>query len=321
MTEDEWLNCTDPTRMLEYLGPMVIVSNSWGGDPAMLPQDRLDRQERGDYGHAVNVIGTIPAKTSERKIRLFCVALCRAMWERFKHRESREAIEASERFADGKIHVGDLSAYHWRAHISNLPPATDIGTSRNLALRVSWGEAFTSRNNHFPAERRLNHLCFSEDCGIDKRTQCDMLREIVHYPESTINWDDSWRTPTIMSLATAAYDSATSSNCWVCNGVGEAFYTDERDGGVFAFGADNIKELHFLEATNSEQLGVVRKTCHMCFGGRRNTNGHLDGWSLAVLADAMEDVGCCESAILEHLRGHGPHVKGCWALDKVLGRD
>lgn len=39
---------------------------------------------------------------------------------------------------------------------------------------------------------------------------------------------------------------------------------------------------------------------------------------LPVLADALEDSGCTESAVLEHLRGPGPHVDGCWALEHAL---
>jgi hypothetical protein len=42
---------------------------------------------------------------------------------------------------------------------------------------------------------------------------------------------------------------------------------------------------------------------------------------LAVLADALEDAGCTDAAILDHLRGPGPHVRGCWALDLILGRE
>ena len=41
---------------------------------------------------------------------------------------------------------------------------------------------------------------------------------------------------------------------------------------------------------------------------------------LPILADALEDVGCTEVAILEHLRSPGPHVRGCWALDLILGK-
>jgi hypothetical protein len=41
---------------------------------------------------------------------------------------------------------------------------------------------------------------------------------------------------------------------------------------------------------------------------------------LPVLADALEDAGCDDRALLGHLRGPGPHVGGCWALDLILGK-
>jgi hypothetical protein len=41
---------------------------------------------------------------------------------------------------------------------------------------------------------------------------------------------------------------------------------------------------------------------------------------LPILADALEDAGCTDAAILDHLRGPGPHTRGCFALDLVLGK-
>ena len=41
---------------------------------------------------------------------------------------------------------------------------------------------------------------------------------------------------------------------------------------------------------------------------------------LPVLADALEDAGCADRELLNHLRGPGPHLPGCWALDLVLGK-
>src|SRR5262249_12141598 len=43
------------------------------------------------------------------------------------------------------------------------------------------------------------------------------------------------------------------------------------------------------------------------------------------LAQALEDAGCQERAILEHCcrddhYGLGQHVRGCWVLDLLLGR-
>jgi hypothetical protein len=43
--------------------------------------------------------------------------------------------------------------------------------------------------------------------------------------------------------------------------------------------------------------------------------------AMPILADALEEAGCTEAALLEHCRGGGPHVRGCWALDAVLARE
>jgi hypothetical protein len=42
---------------------------------------------------------------------------------------------------------------------------------------------------------------------------------------------------------------------------------------------------------------------------------------LPILADALEDAGCGDADLLAHLRGPGPHLPGCWALDAVLRRE
>jgi hypothetical protein len=49
-------------------------------------------------------------------------------------------------------------------------------------------------------------------------------------------------------------------------------------------------------------------------------SGHLELARLAVLADALTDAGCEDATLLEHLRGGQLHVRGCWALDQLLGK-
>ena len=41
---------------------------------------------------------------------------------------------------------------------------------------------------------------------------------------------------------------------------------------------------------------------------------------MPILADALEEAGCDDPDILAHCRGDGPHVRGCWVVDLVLGR-
>jgi hypothetical protein len=41
---------------------------------------------------------------------------------------------------------------------------------------------------------------------------------------------------------------------------------------------------------------------------------------LPILADALEEAGCAERALLDHCRGPGPHGRGCHVLDALLDR-
>jgi hypothetical protein len=41
---------------------------------------------------------------------------------------------------------------------------------------------------------------------------------------------------------------------------------------------------------------------------------------LPVLADALDDAGCANPDALAHCRGDGPHARGCWVVDLLLGK-
>jgi hypothetical protein len=70
MTESEWLECTDPKPMLEFLG----------------------------------------ARATQRKLRLFAVACCRRIWPVLTDPRSRNAVELAERSADEPVSDEELDA-------------------------------------------------------------------------------------------------------------------------------------------------------------------------------------------------------------------
>jgi len=41
---------------------------------------------------------------------------------------------------------------------------------------------------------------------------------------------------------------------------------------------------------------------------------------MPILADALQDAGCDNANILNHCRSDGPHVRGCWVVDLLLGK-
>ncbi len=42
---------------------------------------------------------------------------------------------------------------------------------------------------------------------------------------------------------------------------------------------------------------------------------------MPILADALQDAGCENDDVLSHCRGPGPHVRGCWVVDLILGKE
>jgi len=59
--------------------------------------------------------------------------------------------------------------------------------------------------------------------------------------------------------------------------------------------------------------GAVRKMAQAIYEKRRFAD-------LPILADALEEAGCTDAAILAHCRGGGEHVRGCWVVDLLTGR-
>jgi hypothetical protein len=61
------------------------------------------------------------------------------------------------------------------------------------------------------------------------------------------------------------------------------------------------------------QDGMVPKLAASVYESRRFDE-------LPMLADALDEAGCDDRDLLDHLRGPGPHVPGCRVLDAILGK-
>jgi hypothetical protein len=101
MTQEDWLVCNEPQRMLEFL--------------------------RG--------------KVSERKLCRLSCAFCRSIWHLLPDRRSRHAVETAERFADGRADERQLiaawnGAIEARKRMS--ASASEHGIMLRNAIRVFW---------------------------------------------------------------------------------------------------------------------------------------------------------------------------------------
>lgn len=67
--------------------------------------------------------------------------------------------------------------------------------------------------------------------------------------------------------------------------------------------------------------GLVRRLAEQAYEERSLPAGTLDIARLAVLADALLDAGCTDADLLGHLREPGPHCRGCFGIDHLLGKE
>lgn len=78
---------------------------------------------------------------------------------------------------------------------------------------------------------------------------------------------------------------------------------------------------HPVTINPSWQAPTVIALAQTAYDNRILPAGTLEPDRLAVLSDALEDAGCDNADILNHCRQPGDHVRGCWVLDLLLGRE
>jgi hypothetical protein len=74
-----------------------------------------------------------------------------------------------------------------------------------------------------------------------------------------------------------------------------------------------FRQVHVDPAWLKWNGDVIRKVAQAVYDARRFEE-------LSVLADALEEAGCAEEAILTHCRQPGVHVCGCWVLDLLVSK-
>jgi hypothetical protein len=173
--------------------------------------------------------------------------------------------------------------------------------------RRSW-ELLTDKRS-----RRAVELAEAHADGLVGRTELQAAREAAvaaWYSVRAARGDE---------VAAWAPVTASSRKVMLENGVGEGF----------AAAGTKVEVLRDLfspvpspvgPSVLAWQDGLVARLAGAAYEDRLLPSGHLDPDRLAVLADALEEAGCTDAELLGHLRGPGPHTRGCWAVDAVTGR-
>jgi hypothetical protein len=86
------------------------------------------------------------------------------------------------------------------------------------------------------------------------------------------------------------------------------------------FGPLLFREVKIDPLLLTKNDSLIPKLARAAYDHRALPSGAVDGAHLLVLADALEEAGLTDAEVLGHLRSGGPHVRGCWAVDVVLGQ-
>jgi hypothetical protein len=254
MMEQEWLECINPPPMLEYLSNHRKL-----------------------------------CKTNGRRFTLFAIACCRRIWQLILTESCRRAVDVAERYVEGLaseeerctawsdgfssvveegIHLNESDCQeliYWGRIYGGFAVQAALGlvgaggvTASSVASNAAIDLALDARRKR--SGQDASAMAFDATYATEQIAQAEIIREIVGNPFRPVVIDPGLLTPTVLSLAQAAYDN------------------------------------------------------------RNLPSGHLDNARLAALADALEDVGCDNADILNHCRQPGVHVRGCWVLDLLLGK-
>jgi hypothetical protein len=223
---------------------------------------------------------------SDRKLWLFGCACCRRVWPALTDDRSRAVVERREQTVDGLCSGKQFPATHAAAL-----QAIEDSTSKILHDLDLDFEAISE-----PWDRRAPEVApnFATKAAASATSP------------DTAGW-----------LAAVASGHVAEVVRCLCSGDKGAAYNQER-----AAHCDLLRDI----VGNPFRPVMVGPSwlppsfsllVRAAYEERRMPSGLLDVARLAVLADALEDAGCTEPTILGHLRGPGPHVRGCWPLDQL----
>lgn len=224
------------------------------------------------------LLGDLPATLPRRKLLLFAVACCRRLGTAVTGPEMQRLLAASEAHADGEI---DAIRYRKEVNLAILShsrsPSNKGRNHPDRAPLVALGLLVVTFENRFS---RIGTGLSGHDLAAVRKALKDLLVQLAHQGKQ--------------GGTTSAFDDARA------------------------------REQRHLAAVLRDVVGPRSASADVAPLARddRTVAGLLAGVvadaaydRLPILADALEDAGCADGELLRHLRGPGPHFRGCWAVD------
>jgi hypothetical protein len=229
-------------------------------------------------------------RADERKSRLFACACVRRVWSLLPGSACEGVVEVAERFADGTANVEELASA-----LAALDFTRRLRGAAGAARTACWLAAFDST-----AASRLNPAYG----GGGPFELARVSLAAGHAREAAVR-----------QAAAEAQRAARPAR----HAMRAAKETEIRAQ------ADLLRDLvgpdpfHTPAIDPAWRPPAVVALAQAAYEERQLPDGLLDPARLGVLADALEEAGCDDEHLLAHLRGPGPHPRGCFALDAARG--
>jgi hypothetical protein len=252
------------------------------------------------------MLAFLHGRARHRTLRLFAAACCRRVWHLLPDERSRLAVVVVEQFAEGLATPEEMSqaAALAEAAAAELDDAYFWGTREQAAIvkaaqaaSAAAGTLRDGRPSRLAAEA-LGHVTGAAAAEEDRAFKAWAAAR------GTPRVEDAWLAfaaegERARSAEQAAVKAELANHCQLLRDLfGDPFRPAPavEPGWLSWFG------------------GIVPRLAQEIYG-----EGRFD--RLPVLADALTEARCQDDTILGHLRGPGPHVRGCWAVDLLLARE
>jgi hypothetical protein len=251
MTGAEWLACTDPKPMLEFL----------------------------------------TGRASDRKFQLFSAACVRRLYGLFPNAVIRQAVEFAERDSDGFAGVQEMLSVRagiaaWQGSVSTLRAAHETTPGECSAVRAA-------------------SLLVSPSPLRRVRLAVDAARRAAAAVSGSANDRDA------QQRAPAGEEVRVARALWHATQAAWASERDAQAGLLREIIGNPFYPLPHDRAWQGEELMYLARQIY---------EQEAFEW-MGELADALEDAGCKDADILGHCRSLGLHVRGCWVIDRLLGKE
>jgi hypothetical protein len=238
------------------------------------------------------MLQSVQGKASERQLRLFLVACCERIEHLLVDARSRSALACARRAADGRADEAELEREHHDAH-------------------AAWGAAVRAVGIQQFGAAGFERMCRTLSSGLgiaDRVAASDPVTLAAQAVESASEsratlWDHAdcgaRAAARAISLPAAGDERAQLEVGAVCGLFRDIF-------------GNPFRPVVFDSAWRTDTAIALARTMYES----------REFSAMPILADALQDAGCDNPDMLNHCRdASATHVRGCWVVDLVLGKE